>query len=315
MAFAGCPLWTNEAIAALPIRDPNELSVHYLRYALMANTHEGNADAAVLGKLLNKKKVEQILIPVPPLAEQERIVKLLDEADAIRKLRAQADQRTADLIPALFHEMFGDPVTNPMGWPISLISSIVADLQGGKNVKPAGDGEERNGYRVLKVSAVTSGNFRPTESKPLPVGYEPPKTHILRSGDLLFSRANTTELVGATCYVEETPANMLLPDKLWRFVWQDATDVEPQYILSLMQHESTRRVLSRMASGSGGSMKNISKAKLLKFGVPVPPLSLQRNFVDSVAVFRSLQEMQQSADRASSATFEGILYQTFNSSH
>ena len=47
-------------------------------------------------------------MPVPPLAEQERIVKLLDEADELRKLRAQADRRTADLIPALFHEMFGD---------------------------------------------------------------------------------------------------------------------------------------------------------------------------------------------------------------
>jgi type I restriction enzyme S subunit len=50
-----------------------------------------------------------IPMPVPALTEQERIVKLLDEADVLRKLRAQADRRTANLIPALFHEMFGDP--------------------------------------------------------------------------------------------------------------------------------------------------------------------------------------------------------------
>ena len=56
------------------------------------------------------KQMPSIDIPVPPLAEQERIVKLLDEADELRKLRAQADRRTADLIPALFHEMFGDPL-------------------------------------------------------------------------------------------------------------------------------------------------------------------------------------------------------------
>jgi type I restriction enzyme S subunit len=47
-------------------------------------------------------------IPVPPLAEQERIVNLLDEADGLRKLRSEADGRTGALIPALFHEMFGD---------------------------------------------------------------------------------------------------------------------------------------------------------------------------------------------------------------
>jgi type I restriction enzyme S subunit len=46
--------------------------------------------------------LKKTLIPVPPLAEQERIVRLLDEADALRKLRTQADRRTAALIPALF---------------------------------------------------------------------------------------------------------------------------------------------------------------------------------------------------------------------
>ena len=54
-----------------------------------------------------------IPILVPPLVEQERIVRLLDQADELRKLRAHADIRSADLIPALFNEMFGDPVTNP----------------------------------------------------------------------------------------------------------------------------------------------------------------------------------------------------------
>ena len=64
-------------------------------------------------------------IPVPPLAEQERIVKLLDEADELRKLRAQADRRTADLIPALFHEMFGDPEHN-RSWPVKPLAELSA---------------------------------------------------------------------------------------------------------------------------------------------------------------------------------------------
>ncbi len=51
-------------------------------------------------------------ITMPPLAEQERIVALLDEADELRKLRAEADRRTSKLIGALFHEMFGDPVAS-----------------------------------------------------------------------------------------------------------------------------------------------------------------------------------------------------------
>jgi type I restriction enzyme S subunit len=67
---------------------------------------------------VNDGEVKDVAIPVPHLAEQERIVKLLDEADELRKLRAQADRRTADLIPALFHDMFGGPAINPFGWPV-----------------------------------------------------------------------------------------------------------------------------------------------------------------------------------------------------
>ena len=59
---------------------------------------------------VNEDSLLGIPVPLPPLTEQERLVRILDEADALRKLRAQADQRTATLIPALFHEIFGDPV-------------------------------------------------------------------------------------------------------------------------------------------------------------------------------------------------------------
>lgn len=54
---------------------------------------------------------------LPPLTDQRRIVSILDAADELPRLRQQADHRTDDLIPGLFHKMFGDPATNPKGWP------------------------------------------------------------------------------------------------------------------------------------------------------------------------------------------------------
>ena len=61
--------------------------------------------------------VKKIPVTVPPLAEQERIVKLMDETDELRKMRTQADHRTAELISALFQEMFGDPLGGKHKWP------------------------------------------------------------------------------------------------------------------------------------------------------------------------------------------------------
>jgi type I restriction enzyme S subunit len=77
--------------------------------------------------------VQKVHIPLAPLAEQERIVKLLDEVDELRNLRAQADRRTAALIPGLFHEMFGDPARNPKGWPYtSPVGYFAANGYGGQ---------------------------------------------------------------------------------------------------------------------------------------------------------------------------------------
>lgn len=312
MAVAGCPLYTNEAIAALPIRNPSELSRDFLRYVLMAGSHEGTADAAVLGKVLNKEKVRQLPIPVPPLAEQERIVKLLDEADALRKLRAQADRRTAALLPALFDELFGDPLENPKGWERQPVSSFVSELFGGRSVTPAGADETSGRFRVLKISAVTSGDFRPEESKPVPADYEPPASHFVRTGDMLFSRANTTELVGATACVFDTPPNLLLPDKLWRFVWKEPRTVEPLYVWSVFQSASIRRELGQRATGTGGSMKNISKPKVMTLSIPVPPLPLQQAFARRTSEVRELQAAQAARHRQLDALFQSMLHRAFN---
>jgi type I restriction enzyme S subunit len=250
-------------------------------------------------------------VPVPPLPEQERIVGFLDEAEALRQLRQQADRRTAEFIPALFHEMFGDPGKNPKRWPIVPVSSFVQEFQGGQSILTDGTELPETKYRVLKVSAVTWKHYQPEESKPVPPEYEPSKHHIVRSGDLLFSRANTVALVAATVYVFETPPNMLLSDKTWRFVWREPQSVEPLFVWSLFQHPSIRAELSVRATGTGGSMKNISKPKVLSLPVPMPPVRLQRGFAERVAEVRGLEAAQAQSRLRLDALFASLLDRAF----
>ncbi len=269
-------------LSSLAILRPNRslLRQAFLAYALRSKAALSQAINRKSGAAIRRvvlRDLCQVSIPVPPLAEQERIVKLLDQADELRKLRSQADSRTAHLIPALFHEMFGDPFQNPKEWDLHPVSSFVTELYGGRSVNPAGADETAGRFRVLKISAVTWGDFRPEESKPVPADYEPPTSHFVRAGDLLFSRANTTELVAATTYVFDSPPNLLLPDKLWRFVWQEPRKVEPAFVWCLFQTPSVRRELGKRATGTGGSMKNISKPKVMTLEVPLPPLTLKRS--------------------------------------
>lgn len=248
-------------------------------------------------------------IAFPSLAEQRRIVDRLSRAEAIVRLRREAQRKTAELIPAIFLDLFGDPATNPKHWPVIPLGDLVERFEGGKNIQ-AGD-EGASDYRILKISAVTSGRYIESESKPVPAEFAPPPSYFVRSGDLLFSRANTEALVGATALVEETNGKTLLPDKLWRFVWRDNTEVVPVFMLHLLQQPAMRAMLSKLASGTGGSMKNISQAKLKTLRVPLPPIELQRQFAAKAEAMRGIAARQSTALATAQATFGSLLHRAF----
>lgn len=71
---------------------------------------------------VNATKLKSLKIPLPSLVEQNRIADILDEADALRTKRRGALAQLDTLLKSTFIEMFGDPVTNPMGWETYLLN-------------------------------------------------------------------------------------------------------------------------------------------------------------------------------------------------
>jgi type I restriction enzyme S subunit len=172
--------------------------------------------------------------------------------------------------------MFGDPGTNPKEWLMIELGDVIARITGGKNIE-AGNGTSK--YRILKVSAVTSGIFKPHEAKPAPDDHIPAEDHYVRAGDFLFSRANTSELVGAVAIADDVPDGLLLPDKIWRIEWVPERIVA-QFAYSLLRSSEIRRIFAVIGSGTSGSMKNISQAKLVRVPIPLPPLAIQTAFAE-----------------------------------
>lgn len=157
--------------------------------------------------------VDELQIPLPPLAIQKQIAARLDAADALRQKDRQLLDRYDTLTQSVFMQLFGDPVRNEKGWRVEQAKHVISDIVAGSSW----GGEERklqkNEFGVLKISAVTSGTFKPNEIKVVPNETIKDKNLIFpKKGDLLFSRANTRELVAATCIVDKDYDSIFLPD-------------------------------------------------------------------------------------------------------
>ncbi len=262
--------------------DPSMIDARYLFHwfgsgRIQATVRSFGQQTTNISNLNIERCLNQSLL-LPPLPEQRRIAEVLDRAEALRAKRRAALAQLDTLTQSIFLDMFGDPATNPKGWPVGRVGEYVAEFQGGKSLESEAGEKVESRHYVLKISAVTGMMFLPSECKPVPDTYYPPASHFVRRGDLLFSRANTRELVGAVAYVGKTPGNLLLPDKLWRFVWKEPATVEPLFVWALFQTQSIRREIERRATGTSGSMKNISQEKVFGIQTVVPPLSIQREF-------------------------------------
>lgn len=281
----------------------------YLRHFLLSDGFHHqfmNTVAGVGGSLVRARpaQVKTIGLPLPPLPEQRRIAAILDHADALRAKRRQVLTHLDALTQSIFCDMFGDPDDSPD----TVDFGALANLSGGRNLV-ADDSAANSPFRVLKISAVTTGQFKPEESKPLPPDYAPPAEHLVRAGDLLMSRANTTELVGAVAYVSSTPPNLALPDKVWRFSWK--VDAEPVFYHALLSTPSIRRRISRLSSGTGGSMKNVSKSKLEIMPLPRVSVDDQRVFVNRIQFVTEQRSRLQRAATADDTLFASLQSRAF----
>lgn len=131
---------------------------------------------------------------------------------------------------------------------------------------------------------MTSGQFLPHESKRLPAGLSPRPTLAVNRGDLLMVRANgAPSLVGSSCVVGETPAQLMISDKILRLV-PDHSRVRTRYLAIVLGSAHVRRQIGGRFNGSSGQ-NNITQSEIREISVPVIPTDIQAGIVEVVDGF------------------------------
>lgn len=262
---------------------------------------------------LTKGNAEMIRIPLPDVSEQRRIAVQMEQADRLRRTRRYALELTDTFLPAAFLELFRGQNSAVDPWPAATpLGEHLEAIEGGVNFNPVGENDPASDWRVLKVSAVSWSDFLAEESKPISPAESFSEKVIVQRGDLIMSRANTVELVGAVVRVRRPPPKVLLPDKLWRLKLRAASQLLPDFLLYALRSGLVRREIQIRASGTSGSMKNISKEDVRELRLPLPPFELQQKFAALVEQVERLRAVQREALRQAEHFFQTLLHRAFS---
>jgi type I restriction enzyme, S subunit len=266
------------------IRPGEEVLPEYLAYSFGSPAVRDQVLAITRGVAQKKVSLDRfrkgVLIPTPPVSKQRRIVEILE--DHLSRLDAAADQVAAaqqrlESWKRLSLDVLVRSEANELGQLGELLARVEAGRSFGGSAPPAGLDE----WGIIKVSAMTWGTFKAEENKAVPADKVDPRFEI-QPGDVLVSRANTTDYVGAPVLVTTTRSRLLLSDKSLRLV--PKAGIDPSWLATVLAARSTRSQVSSRATGTKDSMRNISQSSLLSVEVPLADAQQQRAVVDRAAV-------------------------------
>lgn len=254
----------------------------------------------------NKDDLAGVEIPLPPLTEQKRIGAILDKADAIRRKRQQAIQLADEFLRAVFLDMFGDPVTNPKGFPLGTIRDLVESANYGSSAKASEAGGD---YPILRMGNITyEGAIDMTDLKYIDLTDKEKPKYLAVNGDLLFNRTNSKELVGKTAvYDRDDP--VAIAGYLIRVRTNDKGN--SHYISGYLNSAHGKATLQNMCKSIVG-MANINAQEMQDIPIIIPPVSLQNRYKDIVVSTKEKLAAHQKALNANNELFNALSQKAFS---
>jgi len=291
---------------ALDHLDESKVDRKFLFYAL---SNRGLLDAitGTAQPQITRQSLEKVQIPLPPLEEQKRIAAILDKADAIRKKRKQAIELTEQFLRSAFLDMFGDPITNPKGWPKAKLGDICAKITDGTHHSPT--------IQPTGVPYITAKHLKREglkfESNPWYVSEEAHKEIYKRCdpklGDVLYIKDGaTTGIAAVNRYGFEF--SMLSSLALLR---PKGDICSPDFLCEWLNDPAVKaKYIGGMA---GAAIRRLTLAKIKQLDVLLPPIEVQLRFselYDSQLQFRS---KNLAANEEANSLFNSLSQRAFKS--
>lgn len=274
----------------------NDIDKDYLYSVLSSPSAYHQFEKMAVGGVvnnLNSDKVKELIFPLPPLSEQKYIASVLDKCTEVIAKHREILDKYDTLVKSRFIEMFGDPVTNPMGWEVKKLGELTRIGSSKRIFEKEYVSEGVPFFRTKEIVELSKGNPITTELFISKERYEEIKQQfgIPKKNDLLVSAVGTIGIIW-------------IVDGKQEFYFKDGNLIRietSKYFDSVYLKMQLEALISefkkKMNSGTAYSALTISG--LCSMSVPVPPIDLQEKFAEFVrAVDAQKAKAQKSLDKA-----------------
>lgn len=248
---------------------------------------------------ISRKNLEQLQIPLPPIAQQRRIASILDKADEIRRKRQEAIKLTEELGRSLFLDMFGDPVTNPNGWELRELKDVLSIVSGQVDPKSepyidmphiGGENIESHTNRLIKIQT------------PRELGLKSGK-YLFRPDDVLYSKIRPYLNKVSIPYFEGVCSADIYPLRVKK------SEIEQNFLAYLLRSQFFLDYAEKHSTRT--NIPKINRPTLLSFQFPCPPMEKQKKFSDECNKVYDVQKSFKQSITESENLFNSLLQRAF----
>ena len=255
-------------------------------------------------KQITIQNLQRIEIPLPNLATQQRIAAILDQADAIIQNNRAIVQKYDALTQSLFLDMFGDPVKNEKGWGVKSLNDLCNKITDGTHDTPK---------RLTEgIKFITGKHIRPFEIDYDNSDYVTEEIHkeIFKRcnpeyGDVLYTNIGVNFATAAmnTVEYEFSMKNVAL-------LKYNRELLNGRYLVHILNNEFFKDKLKK-TFGVGGAQQFLSLSNIKSILVLVPPITLQNQFAERVAMIEAQKQQAQLELAKSEELFQSLLQRAF----
>ncbi|MCU8280453.1 restriction endonuclease subunit S [Vibrio vulnificus] len=291
--------------------DLAKVSPSYLYHFLCSPTFKNwtrNSSGANI-KNIRASELAEFEIPLPPLDEQKRIAAILDKADAIRQKRKQAIVLADEFLRSVFLEMFGDPVTNPKGWEVKSLGSMI--LKGPTNGLYKPSSSYGSGCRILRIDGFYDGELVGEEKlKRVELSEDELVKYLLPARSVVINRVNSPEYLGKCAFVENLSESTVFESNMMNFI-VDENLINPRFLVMQLQMPNIKKQIQTRAKHAV-NQSSINQQDVRGFDLLVPPINLQNKYESIVEALKKNRNSLVDHQDKSCGLFSSLSHKAFS---